>query len=272
MSATGSAITTTPPLFYTNPEVLDFHRHMGLHLHPHRNFSFTKTAASVPIATTEFVNASAHYPIVFVGEQAHPAVVLSLQNENLFLDKDGQWSAGTYIPFYVRRYPFIVMSASGTSLVLGFDRSSDRITPAPDDPSSGSEPFFIRGRPSPTLEAAQRLCGEFHRDGQLTAAFSRALLDARILIERTAKVVLPGEQDAYVQGFRIIDEAEYRKLPEAVVVQWHRNGWLDLAALHMASQSRWQILIARRAILRAARGNNRAPAANATISEVAGSK
>lgn len=271
MSATGSAITMTPPLFYTNPEVLDFHRHARMYLRPHRNFSFTKAAASVPIATTEFVNASAHYPIVFIGEQAHPAVVLSLQNENLFLDKGGQWSAGTYIPFYVRRYPFIVMSASGTNLVLGFDRASDRITAAP-NADSGAEPFFINGRPSPTLEAAQRLCGEFHRDGQLTAAFSRALLDAKILIERTAKVVLPGEQELYVQGFRIIDEAEYRKLPEAALVQWHRNGWLDLVALHMASQSRWQTLLANRAILRAAHGENNAAAADATTGDVAGSK
>lgn len=55
----------------------------------------------------EFPNAAEEYSIVFAGEGDNllPVVLMGVrEDENLYVDSDGGWSA-KYIPAFVRRYP-----------------------------------------------------------------------------------------------------------------------------------------------------------------------
>src|SRR5690606_22183616 len=66
---------------------------------------------AVPLSFAEFAVACRDYPIAFVsgdGGQSYVAMaVLGLENRrNLFATADGAWEPGTYVPAYVRRYPF----------------------------------------------------------------------------------------------------------------------------------------------------------------------
>jgi hypothetical protein len=66
---------------------------------------------ALPLSLSEFEPACRDYPIVFLtgdgGKALNAVIVLGLQvKQNLFILTDGMWDRRTYLPAYVRRYPF----------------------------------------------------------------------------------------------------------------------------------------------------------------------
>jgi len=172
---------------------------------------------------------------------------------NLFVDGEGRWRAGAYVPGYVRRYPFIAMSAAGDApAMLAVDSASPRIvTRAADD----VEPFFdANGAPTASSLAAMAFCESYRREADQTGAFTEALKKHDLLVERAlnisytaAKAPKAGEEaataEAAVNGFRVVDETKFRALPADVAAQFHAHGWSDLVVLHLASQLGWRALM-----------------------------
>ena len=244
------------PLFYKHPMLLRSQEHGTFGLRRAFDFRFAADTAVVPLVASEFAPSSRHYPIVFASDDsAIPLAVLGMATgRNLFVDGEGQWRAGTYIPGYVRRYPFIAMTAPGTaSAMLAVDSACPRIvTRAGDD----AEPFFdAQGAPTPSSLAAMTFCEAYRREADQIGAFIQALKDHDLLVERTLRVSLTGARDpkategsgtaeAVVNGFRTIDEAKFRALPAEVAAQFHAKGWTDLVVLHLSSQLGWQALMA----------------------------
>src|SRR3954451_4371663 len=93
------------PLFYREPRPLEPGRHgkAGVPRPPPPSLSFAAKTNSIPLAADEFYTAQAHYPIVFTASKpASPVVVVGLANEqNLFIDAEGTWKSGAYVPAYV---------------------------------------------------------------------------------------------------------------------------------------------------------------------------
>lgn len=76
---------TAMPLFYEQPRLLSAQAHGDLRLRGERDFRFAASANAVPLMAPEFVEAQPSYPIVFVGEPAHPVAVLGLARESRVL-------------------------------------------------------------------------------------------------------------------------------------------------------------------------------------------
>lgn len=233
------------PLFYKEPRRLLAQAHGDLCLKGERDFRFAASANAVPLMTPEFVEAQRSYPIVFVGEPAHPVAVLGLERANLFVSADGAWAADRYIPAYVRRYPFVfVETGEGAKLALGVDVASDRVVAAPGG-GEGLSPLFVGAEPSPLTQEALRFCAALTASQQDTQAFCAALAEQELLVDQRAQGAFPGGEPFNVQGFRIVDAARLQALPDRVVLEWRRKGWLTLIDFHLASLSRWGDLLAR---------------------------
>lgn len=87
-------------------------------------------------------------------------------------------------------------------------------------------------------------------------AFAEALKANGLLSPYHAGFRLPNGSRRQMNGFCAVDEQAFRALPADVVTEWHAKGWLDLAALHLASLQAFQSLpdlSARRAHQRRAR-------------------
>ena len=97
------------PLFYSKPIPLDAKEHKDLGLKTNFGLGFTKDVNAVPINMIEMPQICHFYPIGFApDESATPVAIVGLRdNENLFLNEKNEWEADTYIPAYIRRYPFI---------------------------------------------------------------------------------------------------------------------------------------------------------------------
>jgi len=241
---TNGATQGALPLFYEKPEPLMADRHQALRLVAKPDFRFAAKTNSSPIMASEFLAAGRHYPIVFAGEPLMPMAVLGFERVNLFVDEKGLWQDGrTYIPAYVRRYPFTFIAGQDV-FILGIDMACERLVSGPAD-DKASQPLFADGKPTGLMEEALRFCGALQADHVATRAFVAALEEQELLTDYHARAQLPGGRNFDLRGFRVVDSRRFQKIGDNVLADWHKRGWLALVYAHLASQACWQDLLDR---------------------------
>lgn len=241
LGANGNAGPQPPsqalPVLYRTAQVITFARHGGAGVSALTNFAFAKDAVAVPLAADEMYVAQAYYPIVFTGNDPPvPMAVLGI-SRNLFVDAEGKWRQGAYLPAYVRRYPFILgRQGGGDAAFLAIDETASCFIAA------GGEPFFVNGAPSDLSRKALDFCLALETQLNIARTFGEALLAAGILMTRRADLRMNDGNRLTLDGFRVIDEALYDALPNDTILLWRRNGWLGLLYAQLLSMRKWQEL------------------------------
>lgn len=220
------------PPFYRNPVPIDANRHAKAGLRPRTDVNFARDTNAIVLTVSEFAVAARFYPIVFTSDSpAMPFAVVGLRDrENLFLDAEGRWEENTYIPAYVRRYPFIFSEVPGsTQLVLCVDEGAEHFE------SESAEPFFVNGKPSVVLERALKFSETFQADFAEARRFGEWLDSHGMLEEKVARTTSEDGQQFTLRGFRLIDPEKMRTLEDGQVLELHKKGWLPLIHFHMQS-------------------------------------
>jgi hypothetical protein len=238
MTDQGQTSRPPMPLFYSDPQPLSSIAHADWRLKAGA-FEFARDAHVVPLVVAEFIKASRWYPILFAAEGAAPVALVGLERRNLFV-ADGDWTAGAYVPAYVRRYPFGFMGAGPDQFALAIDAASDRVAKGGDE----GEPLFVDGKPGPLTQQALEFCDAFQGEAAATSAFCEAIVAKDLLVDRRADVTTPDGRRFAIEGFRLIDPAKFAALDAETVVAWHARGWLGLAQFHLASLDRFAELMA----------------------------
>lgn len=221
------------PLFYKQPMPLDATKHKELSLKKNFGFNFAKEANAVPVNMIEMPQICHHYPIAFSpDENANPVAILGLRdNENLFVNEAGHWLSNTYIPSYIRRYPFIFSELPNSDqLTLCIDNTPDTV-----EKSNENSFFNEENKASKLSEDALNFCKSYHAAAQQTAQFGKAIAKSGILVERQAQINAPGNRRISFSGFRVIDEKKLAELDDATFIEWRRNGWLPFIYAHLFS-------------------------------------
>lgn len=223
------------PMLYRNPVVLSSQAHGHWRLRA-GDAAFAAGSHSVPLMIGEFAPASRAYPMVFAGADHLPVAVLGLEAEqNRFVIAD-QWRPQTYVPAYLRRYPFVFARTSNPDgYVLAIDADADMLV---QDGEEG-QPLFEGGQPAAITRQAMQFCEAFTREDAATRAFSAALAEAGVLVPRQADVAHADGRRHSLQGFHVVDPERFAALPDATVLQWHRQGWLAPVHFHLASLARF---------------------------------
>lgn len=232
------------PLFYKNPVPLDASRHKSWALKKNFGLGFAKGVNAVPVNMIEMANACHCYPIAFSGDAvATPVAILGLRDgENLFLNDKQEWENNIYVPAYIRRYPFIFSEMpESDQLTLCIDDTALAV----DHKSKADEQLFFKddGTPSDLAKNALEFCKSYHAAAKQTQEFSKALLDAGLLITRQAEIKTPLGQSINFSGFKVIDEEKLATLPDALFLEWRAKGWLPFLYAHLFSGAQWQRLI-----------------------------
>ncbi|WP_137389839.1 SapC family protein [Rhodoligotrophos defluvii] len=232
--------------FYRQVAILRLPQHKDLRLTRRLDFGFAAGVIAAPLTVSELALASRHYPIVFSqGETPTPIAVLGLRpGENLFVDAEGKWREGFYVPAHIRRYPFGLVQTPGTNtLSLAIDEASERVLLDGVDGEEDSDRLFDEtGAPTALANAALELCRAMHRDLQPTDAYGKAMVHADLLAAKRADFKLPGNRNLKLDGFRVVDDQKFRDLSESMLPEWHRKGWLTFTSLHLVSRQNWNIL------------------------------
>ncbi|MGH1378005.1 MAG: SapC family protein [Alphaproteobacteria bacterium] len=232
--------TSQLPLFYKNPTPLDAKKHAELSLKKDFGFSFTKDINAVPINMVEMPQICHFYPIAFSpDENATPVAILGLRdNENLFLNADNSWDTDSYIPAYIRRYPFIFSEIPDSDqLTLCIDHTDETVE------TDGERRLFEKeGAPSELAKNALEFCKSYHAAAGQTLEFSKSIAEQGLLIEREAQINIAGNRRINFSGFRIIDEKKLSELDDKVFIEWRAKGWLPFLYAHLFSGAQWQRL------------------------------
>lgn len=236
----GQATAAGLPLFYKNPMPLDAERHLKLGLKKDFNLDFTKTVNAVPINMIEMPQICHHYPIAFSpDENAAPVAILGMRDgENLFVDEQGNWLPDTYIPAYIRRYPFIFSELPNSDqLTLCVDMDESIVN------ESSEQKFFGEdGKPSQLSQNALEFCKAYHAAAQQTQSFSKVIRECDLLVDRQAEITVQGNKKISFSGFKIIDEEKLSQMDDEKFLEWRRKGWLPFLYAHLFSGAQWQRL------------------------------
>ena len=194
---------------------------------------------SVFLAAVEFGDACKEFPIVFVragnaGPDNKPAVaplaVLGLRaGSNLFVQGD-KW-LGSYVPAYVRRYPFVMARLDDTSnnMAVCYD------TQWPAFNETTGEALFKDGEPTEFLMNAKSFLENFEQEAERTRLICELLVDMDLLQGMRFEATLPNGEKIDVEGFLTVNEQKLAELPDAKVVELHRNGMLAVIEMHRIS-------------------------------------
>jgi len=236
------------PLFYQKPQVLHFEAHKDMGIVASTDYSFAANATAIPLSVSEFMPAIRHYPIVFVnaGGPAPVAITGIRQGQNLMIDSKGAWENNTYIPAYIRRYPFILVQAPDDQdrRMLAFEATSGRVKPLAEAPEA-TRLFESDGKPSDAIKPMMQLCELYHQHRAQDSEFLKAIKDADLLVARHVDFEFPDKDRYRLDGFQLIDADRYRALPVRTIRDWNKKGWTDAIALHLASAQNWSLLMDR---------------------------
>ncbi len=225
------------PLLYRRIEPLGPARHGTIRLRGPNDYAFARSAGIVPVTLGEFSIVARQYPIVFVPARpgAPPIAAAALgtdPQENLFVQADGRWLQGFYVPAYLRRYPFITGDTDQADRKAVFlDVESPRVS------QEEGEPLYQDGQLTGLGRAAVEFCRQYHGQVLATADFNAAMAAAGILVRRPYPVEPALRASRKPASILAADEKKLAAVDDATFLQWRAKGWLPMLYLHLFSLS-----------------------------------
>lgn len=236
---------------YRTPVLLDPAAHRHKKIGELTDLSITRGMHAVFVSATEFPQAALDFAIVFVNSGDRdpagtlllsPVVLLGLsEGENLHVNGT-QWD-GRYVPAFIRRFPFLTVrlkdsGAPGVMIDAAWSGLSD---------TEGQALFDADDKPAPALARAMQFLELFEVEAQRTRVFCARLAELDVLKEMQADATLPDGMTLSVDGFFSVDEDKLNSLPDATVLELHRNGMLMLLQVHLLSLTNLRHLVERKA-------------------------
>jgi len=227
---------TRRPLFYKQPVPLSFERHGDKSINLERRFGFASDTNMVPVNMQEFSRIATSYPIVFT--EAAPANAIAIlglrQGQNLFVNDEGAWDGGNYVPAYVRRYPFIFSGGQEEEqLVLCVDEADELIVNGTD--GENKQAIYEGKEASEIVKKMLEFCAAFHRQSLATREFVDELESRELFRPGTVTITNESGEQFNLRGFRIVDETKFNALPDDAFLGFRRKGWLQAITSHLVS-------------------------------------
>ena len=234
-------------LFYSRPEPLSRETHGKLGLKRlDRPFAFAAGSNVVPLTVAEFPLAGICYPVIFAGERYQPLAVMGVgAGSNLFVQADGGFEVGAYIPAYIRRYPFVLASDQiRAQLVVCIDRGAAMLAEDYDLAF-----FDDKGEPTDYTKGCIQFCNDFETEGRRTESFISLLKDLDLFETRRATFTptnpdgSAGEPQPVAEYFAVSEE-KLKALSMEQIKDLFDNGALGQIQAHLMSLAGWDRLIA----------------------------
>jgi SapC len=228
------------PLFYSSIEPLSAQLHKAFKVRADNEFGYAAKTNTVPLTVPEFTMAARHYPILLLGDDLIPTAAVGIKPEqNLFVDADGKWDQYSYIPAYVRRHPFILLSSDDDRLTLGIDSAANAAEP------KARALFDDAGKETEVVNQSMEFCSQFHNAFMFTRDFSEALKKNDLVIDCQLEIEPQPGQRVNLGSFKRIDEEKFKKLSDATIQEWFKNGFMHACYFLLQSMNNWDLLLTR---------------------------
>jgi hypothetical protein len=211
----------------TNIVPLNKEAHRTLRVQPADN----DAKAFVAVVVSEFTQLVVHYPILFSKNAETGTFYCGAMHgfeigENLFRDA----GPGIYRPLNLQRGPFYVVGEE-----VAIDLDSPCI-------GSGQALFNETGEPTPYLQSIMGLFRNLVSGAEQTKLFITALLANKLIEPVDIAVSFDDGTKRKLEGLFTVNQEKLRQLPDAVVVDFFRRGYLDLITMMLASLNQIAVL------------------------------
>lgn len=226
-------------LFYGEPVYLNREIHKKLKFSVSEDYSFADSVNSVPLTGVEFFEASRDMPVVFCANESgdfFPLALLSLMKEgHKHLNEKGEW-ADSYIPAFVRRYPF-VLTNEGT---VCFDKKAGQL-----NEEKGEALFDEKGENSVVLNNIINFLNGYDRQYKHTLEYCRELKELELLKPFNLQVLIDKDNPLRLEGMYVVDEQKLKDVADEKILGWFRSGWMAWTYAHLHSLGALQRLVKR---------------------------
>ena len=209
---------------------------------------FCRGVNALALSASEFTAASRDYPIAFAcGEDGRfaPVVLLGLADkQNLFIGPGGDWDPASYLPAYVRRYPFCMtrVNVSGKEQPERIACVEKRALSA-----AGDALYDDKGEPLPVWETMRKLLFEFEADLARTEALCKIVIELGLLEPFHMQAKPDGGEPFTLTGMFRVNEQKISALAADQLKELVKNGVLPRIYAHIMSMSNFSKLLSRRA-------------------------
>ena len=237
--------TQQPPLFYRDVVPLSRERHGNWFIDMGQGYEFASATNSIYVAGKEFPIASREYPIVFAKDRQEnlvPVAMLGLrQDQNLMIAANGSW-LGSYIPAYIRRYPFILANAGrqANSYAVCIDESYSGFNTI----GEGERLIKGNGEYGEILSNSVKFLEEFHKHSEITSTFCKAVNAAGLVESMQANFSMKSGGNFSLAGLYCVARNKIKGMSAEQLKQFADRDYLDLLFLHIYSLSNMDKLIA----------------------------
>jgi hypothetical protein len=221
----------------TNVAILNREAHRHLRVHAEAAAHFGDNQRFVPVVVSEFSSLVPHYPI-FLSKDAETgafycgAMLGFDAGENLFLGESGK-SMEAYRPLNLQRGPFYT---AGSDLAIDMDN------PRVNASDAGQALFDDKGEPTEYLQSIMALMRELQPNAERTKMFIQTLLQHKLVEPIDIDVGFDDGSSRQIEGLYVINQEVLRQLPDEVVLDLFRRGYLHLIYLMIASLKQVSIL------------------------------
>jgi hypothetical protein len=202
---------------------------------------------AMPLSLSEFEPACRDYPIVFIsrdeGNTFNAVVVLGMQEkQNLFILTDGMWDRRTYLPAYVRRYPFCM------SQVTVDGRPQDRRIVCIEESAlhDSGEPLYDRdGDALSQWIVLEKLILDYEQDLLRCESLCQLIVELKLLEPFTMKAEVDGFT-MQLEGMHRVSRTTLEALSAGQLQRLMSAGAVEKIYSHLLSLNNFRRLLNRR--------------------------
>lgn len=217
---------------YNNLVLINKIKHKNLKISAIENFSFAKELKFIPAVSGEASAIANDYPLVItIGETPSLGAIVALDGDNLSINEEGKWY-GSYVPAYLRKYPFALGSLSDdkiASLML-IDIDSTLVST-----TKGEAIFDENGKQSRVFQEKIDLVVAYEKDKKNTENIIKILMDADILESGEIIVGEGEERKVLVTGFKAVSKEKLEALDSKTTKEWKSLGITKFIEAHLKS-------------------------------------
>jgi len=201
----------------------------------------------MPLSLAEFEPACRDYPIVFVtsdgGQTFNPVVALGMQvKQNLFILADGMWDRRTYLPAYVRRYPFCM-----SRVTVDGKAQKERVVCIEESAlhDSGEPLYDENGEPLAQWLVLEKMIFDYEQDLARGESLCQLIAEFELFEPFTMKAEVDGFT-MQLEGMHRVARASLDALPADQLRRLMSAGAMEKIYSHLLSLDNFRRLLSRR--------------------------
>jgi hypothetical protein len=215
-------------------EAVSRERHAQKKWRRYESYAFAAADALTPVVGAELARAALSMPCAFLeqsGRYTLVAVLSPIPGRNMFVGPGGRW-LGSYVPCWLRGYPFRVVTEPGTDkFFLCVDEESGLVV---EGEVAGENFFDAEGNPSPALKPTFEFLSAVERSRRLTDLAVAVLAEAGVIRPWQIKLK-SGQGEQAVSGLHRIDGDALNALPDGAFLKLRKASALFLADAQILS-------------------------------------